>query len=88
MRETLRFQGQILRATVSRDADRWYVSIAVRFEHCVPVRPEEAIAGCDLGLSTFAKIYEIGFPQPSKSESQACTAACADRRTELSESKI
>lgn len=50
-REELRFAGRAISATVSREADRWYVSVAVEVEHAVPVR-EPSPVGIDLGLTT------------------------------------
>lgn len=50
-REKLRFIGKPLSAVVSREADRWYVSVAVEVEHNVPER-EPSPVGIDLGLAT------------------------------------
>lgn len=48
--------GRILSATVSREADRWYVSLTVEMEIPDPVPVEGPACGNDLGLSHFATI--------------------------------
>lgn len=58
MREPVRFEGQIISATVSRDADRWYVSLAIRLELAPKKRADGDIAGCDLGITTLATIFD------------------------------
>jgi putative transposase len=57
MRESLRFTGKILSATLSRVADRWFVSITVDTED-TPRRAAEnqGVAGVDLGVSALATI--------------------------------
>lgn len=53
MREELRFSGKPLSATVSRTADRWFVSVPVQIQIPDPVVRENQIAtGIDLGIST------------------------------------
>lgn len=58
MRESLRFIGKIISATISRVADRWFVSIAVDTpENPVPTAHEnQAAVGVDLGVSNFATL--------------------------------
>jgi putative transposase len=56
MRERLRFTGKIMSATISRTADKWYVSITVDTEH---LRLREAenqgeAVGVDLGVKLLA----------------------------------
>ncbi len=58
MREAVRFDGRILSITVSRQADRWYAAVAVEVAHIVPCRTDTAIAGCDLGITTFATVAD------------------------------
>ncbi len=70
MRETLRFTGKILSATVSRVADRWVVSINVDTED-PPRRKAEnpGIVGVDLGVSALATLSTgetIPGPKPHK----------------------
>ncbi len=57
MRESLRFTGKLLSATVSRVADRWFVSITVDTDS-VPLRPAEnqGATGVDLGVSALATL--------------------------------
>ena len=58
MRETLRFTGKIMSATVSRVADKWYVSINVDTpdrSHLLQAENQGA-AGVDLGVSALATL--------------------------------
>ncbi|MCG5520405.1 transposase, partial [Ectothiorhodospira sp. 9905] len=57
MRESLRFTGKIMSATVSRVADRWFVSITVDTED-PPRRPAEnqGSVGVDLGVLALATL--------------------------------
>lgn len=58
MRETLRFVGRIVSATVSRRADRWDVSITVdtaEASHLPPAENQGAV-GVDLGVSALATL--------------------------------
>ena len=52
MREQLRFQGKILSARVSRQADEWYISIQVETDAGVPWAHKYASVGVDLGIKT------------------------------------
>ena len=56
LREPLRFQGKPLSATVSRVADRWFVSIPVEVELPEPASESQAAVGVDLGVSTAATL--------------------------------
>jgi len=59
MREALRFSGKILSATVSRVADRWFVSVTVEVAHQVPVRENQAaVGGVDLGIKALATMSD------------------------------
>ena len=52
MTEGLRFEGKIIGATVSRKADRWFVSIQVEMESPAPIHDSESQAvGVDLGVT-------------------------------------
>lgn len=71
MREELRFPGKIMSATVSRVADRWFVSIAVEMPDSL--RQQEAEnqggVGIDLGVSALATLSTgevIPGPKPLK----------------------
>jgi putative transposase len=62
---TTKFRGRALSATVRREADRWYVSLAVEVE-----RPElqphaGGVVGVDLGLKAFAVLSD-GMVDPQK----------------------
>ena len=52
--ETAKFKGKILSATVSREADRWYVSLAVEVEIPNPLPVQGDLVGIDRGLIHFA----------------------------------
>ncbi|MFT0169737.1 RNA-guided endonuclease InsQ/TnpB family protein [Paraburkholderia mimosarum] len=71
MRETLRFAGKIMSATVSRVADRWFVSIAVEIPDSshLPKAENQGAAGVDLGVSALATLSTgetIAGPKPHK----------------------
>lgn len=57
-----RFEGRILSATISRRADRWFVSLAVERERelvlAKPVETTTAIVGVDLGLNAAAVVHD------------------------------
>lgn len=58
MRETLRFKGKIMSATISRVAEQWFVSITVEldnFSH-LPKSDNQGSVGVDLGVSTLATL--------------------------------
>ena len=71
MREPLRFEGKITSATVSRVADRWFVSIAVDTQdtsHLAQAENQGAV-GVDLGVSALATLSTgetITGPKPHK----------------------
>ena len=68
MRETLRFVGKIVSATISRIADRWFVSITVEIPDPPQVKPEQnSVVGVDLGISAMATLStgeKIKGPRP------------------------
>lgn len=71
MRETLRFAGKIMSATVSRVADRWFVSIAVDTpdRSHLPQAENQGTVGVDLGVSALATLSTgetIPGPKPHK----------------------
>jgi len=56
MRESLRFTGKIMSATVSRVADRWFVSITVDTQE-IPIQAKnQGAVGVDLGVSALATL--------------------------------
>jgi len=57
MREPLRFAGKIMSATISRVADRWFVSITVDTQDLPKHRAEnQGAVGVDLGISALATL--------------------------------
>ena len=57
MRETLRFSGKILSATVSRTADQWFASITVDTDqNYLPPAENQGTVGVDLGVSALATL--------------------------------
>jgi putative transposase len=51
MNEELRFDGKIIGATVSRKADKWFVSVQVELPEPIPIHNSESQAvGVDLGV--------------------------------------
>ena len=71
MRESLRFTGKIMSATISRVANRWFVSITVDTEDNshLPKAENQGTAGVDLGVSALATLSTgeiISGPKPHK----------------------
>jgi putative transposase len=69
MREALRFDGKILGATVSREADRWYISIQVQMTDYTRGRTAAGCVGVDLGITHLATLSTgetIDGPKPLK----------------------
>ena len=71
MRESLRFTGKIMSATISRVANRWFVSITVDTEDNshLPKAENQGAAGVDLGVSALATLSTgevIDGPKPHK----------------------
>lgn len=71
MRESLRFIGKIISATISRAADKWFVSITVDTpDTLITTANENQVAvGIDLGVSDFATLSTgkvIKGPKPHK----------------------
>ena len=71
MTESLRFEGKIMSATVSRQADRWFVSIQVEVapQHGTRKRAAHRIEGADLGIKTAVVLSTgegIKSPKPLK----------------------
>ena len=73
MRESLRFKGKILSATISRCADKWFVSINVETTRPISYTGNEnqVAVGVDLGLASFATLSTgeiITGPKPHKAK--------------------
>jgi putative transposase len=70
MRESLRFAGKIISATISRKADRWFVSVTVETPKTTLLTRENQVeVGVDLGVSDFATLSTgetIKGPKPHK----------------------
>jgi putative transposase len=71
MHEALRFTGKIMSATVSRVADRWFVSITVDTvaDSHPPKAENQGTVGVDLGVSALATLSTgetITGPKPHK----------------------
>jgi putative transposase len=70
MRESLRFDGKILGATVSREADRWAISIQVELlEDYCRTRTADGQVGVDLGIKHLATLSTgevVDGPKPLK----------------------
>lgn len=67
LKEASKLKGKILSATLSREADRWYVSLAVEVERPDPKPVEGEAVGIDMGLSAFAILSnseKITAPKP------------------------
>lgn len=58
MRESLRFAGKVMSATISRVADRWFVSITVDTQDLshLPKAEKQGAVGVDLGVSALATL--------------------------------
>jgi putative transposase len=71
MKEALRFTGRIISATISRVADRWFVSITVDTDDLshLPAAENQGAVGVDLGvlaLATLSTGEVIAGPKPHK----------------------
>jgi putative transposase len=82
---TARFRtDKICYATVSREADGWYVSITVEQEQSKPIAPTGEAVGLDLGIRHFATLSDgtvIDAPKPLKA------ALCRLRRQQRAMSR-
>lgn len=56
MRETLRFEGKILGAVVSRSADQWHIAIQVDVGELNRERTGNSVVGVDLGIKASATL--------------------------------
>ncbi|MHB1642606.1 MAG: RNA-guided endonuclease InsQ/TnpB family protein [Acidithiobacillus sp.] len=69
MRESLRFTGKIMSATLSRVADKWFVSITVDTEEPPDRAENQGAVGVDLGVSALATLStgeKVIGPKPHK----------------------
>lgn len=58
MRESVRFAGKAMKATVSRRADTWFVSITVETDDIPKVSENQAIVGIDVGINALATLSD------------------------------
>lgn len=58
LKEEPEVQGRILSATVSREADRWYVSLTVEVDLPEPEPVQGPAVGIDVGLAHFATVVQ------------------------------
>ena len=56
MREAVRFSGKIMKATVSRQADKWFVSITVETDDIPKTCENQAVVGVDVGITALATL--------------------------------
>jgi len=56
--EELRFTGKIMSYVISRDADRWYVSVTVETDHKLERKESRGTVGIDLGIKTLATLSD------------------------------
>ena len=71
MRESLRYNGKIVSATISRRANKWFVSITIEIpKSTIPAANDNQVAvGVDLGLTHFAVLStgeKITGPKPHR----------------------
>jgi len=69
LREDIRFQGKILNATVSRIADKWFISFGIKPSISYLPCKNQASVGVDLGIKTLAVLSNGSFvesPRPLK----------------------
>ena len=72
IRETLRFTGKIVSATISRTADRWFVAVVVDTDQILTRSAEnQGVVGVDLGvtrLATLSNGEQVIGPKAHKAE--------------------
>ena len=57
MHEPLRFEGRLIKATISRTADRWFASVTVEVpDVLLPPAENQGAVGVDLGITTLATL--------------------------------
>ena len=67
LKEKSAVEGHILSATISRQADRWFVSVTVEQQMDPPAPVEGAPIGIDLGITSFVTTsegFKISPPKP------------------------
>jgi putative transposase len=71
MREPLRFEGKVQSATISRKADRWFISFNVKLDNLshLPKAENQGETGVDVGVTTHATLStgeKVEGPKPHK----------------------
>lgn len=64
--EELRFSGKIIGSTISRTADRWFISITVDSDTFPHVRKNHGSCGVDVGINCLAALNDGTKYQPAK----------------------
>lgn len=67
LKEVSSVEGRILSATMRREADRWFVSVAVELERPDPAPVDGPTVGIDVGLTAFATLStgeKVEAPKP------------------------
>ena len=67
LREDIRFQGKILNATVSRIADKWFISFGIKPSMSYLPCKNQASVGIDLGIKTLAVLSNGSFVESPRS---------------------
>lgn len=71
--QKLRFDGKIMSGTVSRKADKWFISISVEMENYQKSRTSDKTIAIDFGIKTFAVDQDgnqVRSPKPLKTKLQ------------------
>ena len=81
MRETLRFTGKVMSATVSRVAGRWFVSVTLdaHDNSHLPQAENQGAVGVDLGIAALATSRRDR-RSPARKPTRLCWSACAGSR--------
>jgi len=58
LREVLRFSGKLVAATISRIADKWFVSVQMELEEKPKACESQASVGVDLGILQLATLFD------------------------------
>ncbi len=58
MRESVRFSGKFIKATVSRRTDKWFVSITVETDDIPKASENQAVVGVDVGINALATLSD------------------------------
>ena len=70
MAEPVRFSGKIVSSTISRVADRWFISILVDTSEALHVRENQGSCGVDVGINCLAALSNGRMYAPAKALSR------------------